>query len=684
MSDFGEDSSASFSGDDLAEAGSVVDGFPYRSLGELPPSRYRVQAFLTPYESATRADGSTVSLRFPCGDGSPKLDGAGSLRSEILDVDLTNGPQSLDLVLSVQNGPASPSGPESGGCQQGNFGDTDTFKHVKVRSAVLSEFWNRDMYIGANVLLPAGYNAADSTTRYPVVFSQSHWPGPGGAFGYPDWDDFQRSWDAGVIADSDGAPREIPKMILVTLRHEAPFYDDSYAVNSANLGPWGDAINDELLPYLDASFNTIAEPYARIQEGGSTGGWIAVANTVFRPDLYGSTFSYYPDSLDFNQHQDIDLYAGANAYTRPDGSKIGSVRSFPGGVEQVLTTVEQENQWELVFGTSSRSNLQWDIWNAVFGVQGLNGYPLEPWDKVTGEIYPDAVKYWKSMDMSEYLTQNWSTERNLGAALDGRLHISVGEQDNYYLDGGVIEFQKTVAGLGGSDWAEISVLPGVGHGGFYNNTDIWSYLDRMHAWVAAHAPDGPTPLISTDIADSGRGNSFEEVLRVGGHSAALERQAHPAITSESSRSLTGSVGSWDPGVALTSQWVVDGIPVPAESDLLGSVPALVLAPSDDQRTVQLQVTGRKRGYETESRLSNAVIVPASEGPSVPTPAPVPSETSVPGVGVPDSSDQHGGSLPTTGVAIPLWLAVLAGMSVASGVVTLIMRRRITRTIETPA
>lgn len=182
------------------------------------------------------------------------------------------------------------------------------------------------MYVGANVLLPHGYDGNNASARYPVIYSQGHWPAGRGAFRYP-FANFSFEWDRGVINGTEEATeRETPKMILVTFRHEAPFYDDSYAVNTANLGPYGDAINEELIPYIDENFNTIAEPYARIQEGGSTGGWVSAASLIFRPDVFGACFSSYPDSLDFHSHQDIKLYNATNAYIRADGSKIGSIR----------------------------------------------------------------------------------------------------------------------------------------------------------------------------------------------------------------------------------------------------------------------------------------------------------------------------------------------------------------------
>lgn len=357
---FSQGDTATLSGGSGLNTRLGVYGWPNVSLADVEPGNYTVQAFLNIYEKVTRSDGSTVSVHFPCGDGAPNVDGVGSLLTSSLDVEISGEEQSIQLEFSKVEPVQQSAGHEIGGCQQGNYADTEHLKYVKIRSSKLSDFWNRDMYVGANVLLPQGYNTGNKTKRYPVVYQQGHWPADQGAFRYPSAN-FSAAWDNGTIPGAGGEPgRPTPKMILVTFRHEAPFYDDSYAVNTANLGPYGDAINDELIPYIDANFRTIAKPWARVQEGGSTGGWVSAASVIYRPDLFGACFSSYPDSLDFRSHQDIPLYDSANAYRRPDGSSIGSIRTFENDTEIVLATVEQENHWELIFGTSSRSSLQWE------------------------------------------------------------------------------------------------------------------------------------------------------------------------------------------------------------------------------------------------------------------------------------------------------------------------------------
>ena len=103
-------------------------------------------------------------------------------------------------------------------------------------------------------------------------------------------------------------------MIIVTLQHPSPFYDDSYGVNSANNGPYGDAIMQELIPAVESKFRVIGEPWARLLTGGSTGGWISLAHQVFYPDFYGGVWSLCPDAVDFRYHQIVNVYADTNAY----------------------------------------------------------------------------------------------------------------------------------------------------------------------------------------------------------------------------------------------------------------------------------------------------------------------------------------------------------------------------------
>ncbi|PNS19585.1 hypothetical protein CAC42_7429 [Sphaceloma murrayae] len=581
-------------------------GWPNVSMAEIPAGTYSVQAFLTKYETAVRSDGSVVSVRFPCGDGGLNINGFGSLTTAVTDVQVTGVSQVVNLIFNNVTAVEPFTGSEIGGCNQGNYEDAGSLKHLKIRSEALSKFWGRDMYVGANIRLPPGY--ANSTQRYPVLYSQDHWTGGDWRFS----EAFTAQWDSGIIPATNSSPsRPTPKFISVTFRHEAPFYDDSYAVNTANIGPYGDAINDELLPLIDSTFRTIAAPWARVQEGGSTGGWISAATMAYRPDLFGACFSSYPDSLDFHKHQDISLYTNKNAYFNADGSVIPSIRTFRNNTEVVLATTRQENHWELSFGTSSRSFLQWDVWQAVFSAQGYNGYPLEAWDKYTGEIYPEAVELWRPFDLADYITTNWKSSRNLGEVLKNRMFIYVGGRDTYYLNEGVQEFQKRIEAFGGVGWANFTYLPLRPHGGVYNNLPQWEFFELVYQWMVDHGPEGKTPLSEEVTVPEARGNTWEEVLAHGGREAAVKRQADPVIERggggyEERGRVVASVGRWDPGVTLEGQWVVDRRPRRPFEVKAGEKVEFRRERGQEVRDLQLRVTGKKRGYRTETRSSNSV------------------------------------------------------------------------------
>ncbi len=223
--------------------------------------------------------------------------------------------------------------------------------------------------------------------------------------------------------------------------HTTPFYDDSYVLNSANNGPYGDAITRELIPEIDQRFRTVAAPYARVLTGGSTGGWDVLALQIHYPDVFGGAWSLYPDQLDFRNYQFGNIYADSNAFVMKDGSwlprEVPSSRSVEGLTE---LTVREENQAELVIASRGRSGGQWDGWAAAWAPVGADGYPRSPWDKRTGVIdraVADSMRA-RGYDLRDYAERNWTT---IGPKLVGKLHVAVGDMDNYFLNLGVYRFE---------------------------------------------------------------------------------------------------------------------------------------------------------------------------------------------------------------------------------------------------
>jgi hypothetical protein len=425
-----------------------VLGFPLESLRELPPGTYTVQALLHKYETFRRADGHVVKLPMDRGEGQQWNRAPGNLYSTPRKIALDAGKAELIRIELDKVIAPIPDPPE-----------TKYIKHIRIQSKLLTEFWGRPMYLGAHVLLPEGFDAHPDA-RYPLVINHGHFPSNFGGFREtpPDAnlkceysDRFQLECYNRIVQESahqfykDWTEPNFPRVLLIEIQHANPYYDDSYAVNSANLGPYGDAIVRELIPYIEQKFRGIGKGWARFMYGGSTGGWEALATQVFYPDEFNGCYAACPDPIDFRAYTSVDIYKDKNAYVAE-----GPFRKVPrpghrNYLGHVSATLEQMNRMELVLGTKSRSGQQWDIWEAVYSPAGPDGYPKRIWDKRTGEIDRKVAEYWReNYDLSYILRRDWN--RGLGKKLQGKINLYVGDMDNYYLNNAVYlteDFLKT-------------------------------------------------------------------------------------------------------------------------------------------------------------------------------------------------------------------------------------------------
>jgi len=415
-----------------------VFGYPHDSLAELPAGDYWVQAVLHKYETFHRADGHVVKLPMDRGEGQQWERAPGNLYSEPVHLELDPAQKRrVEIRLDREIPPLEP--PE----------DTEWVKHVEIRSELLSDFWGRDMHLGAHVLLPAGFDEHPEA-RYPLMIFHGHFPADFGGFRTepPDPDleceyserfdvecynrivqqeayDFYRTWTG----------PDFPRFLVIEIQHANPYYDDSYAVNSANLGPYGDAITHELIPHIEKQFRGIGESWARFLYGGSTGGWEALAAQVFYPDDYNGCFAACPDPIDFRAYTLVDIYQDNNAYYAQGPFRRVARPGHRDYLGQVDQTLEDDNHMELVLGTRGRSGDQYDIWEAVYSPVDDDGYPKRLWDKRTGEIDPAVAEHWREhYDLRHILERDWAS---LGPKLEGKIHVYVGDMDNYYLNNAV-------------------------------------------------------------------------------------------------------------------------------------------------------------------------------------------------------------------------------------------------------
>ena len=449
----------------------VVDaatlGYPAASLSDVEPGRYHVQAVLNRYTRFDRADGHTVWMHMDRWEGQDWRRSPGNAVSRVMRLDLD--PAGGDTVRLETDHVLPPVEVPD---------DTRSVKRFRIRSELLSEFWGRDIWIGATVLLPKGYDD-DPDAHYPTVYRHGHFS-LRAPFGYGE----ERGQDLTQAWDSD----DLPRFVAVTMQHPTPYFDDSYAVNSANNGPYGDAIHEELIPEIESRFRVIREPWARVLTGGSTGGWIAFALQVFYPDSYGGTWSFAPDPLDFRNVEGIDIYADANAfYKQKDWYRVPTPNTRDPETETIRLTSKQRNTMELVNGTRGRSGEQLDIWSAVHGPVGDDGYTRPLFDKATGEIDPEVAEYWRdNYDLRHYLEENW---KEVGPDLVGKLHVFCGRMDHFYLNVGVYHMEAFLETTRDPYYAgSFSYGARGGHG--WRPFDNAELLRRMARHIAANAPAG--------------------------------------------------------------------------------------------------------------------------------------------------------------------------------------------------
>lgn len=381
-----------FAGRKPAMLGSDSALFPLRSLNELPAGDYWLQALLVTNRDLWLMDAPGNLVSTP---ERVRLDPSRRTTVRL----------NLDQRLPDESVPA----------------DTESVKFLKLRSEKLSQFWGRPMFLRAGIILPKGWND-EPTRRYPLVVRI-------GGFGT------RYTWVSGAMAEGkdfrrDWLADETPRFVLLQLDGAGPL-GDPYQIDSANHGPWGAALTEELLPYVEAAWRCVGQPHARFTTGGSTGGWVSLALQVLYPDTFGGCWSGYPDPPDFRALQLVNIYSDTNAFVNRAGFERPCAREVSG---ETQFTMRLETQLENVLGRHDSyafSGGQWGSWNATYSPRAANGQPALIWNARTGEVHADVAEAWRRFDLREHLAKHWE---QVGPKLRGKLHLWMGDADTYFLD----------------------------------------------------------------------------------------------------------------------------------------------------------------------------------------------------------------------------------------------------------
>jgi len=455
---------------DLESQKDHMFGSPFQ-FDELPDEELEFQAFFIRWHKYCRKDGSVIWGMKDYGGGGDYSSNPFNLYSDIV-----KGTISKDSIVLSLDHMIEPERELKKGevYDQGNYEDHGLVRYFKMKSELLSDFWGEDVYIGANILLPVSY---DPEKKYPMIFCQGHFPGATAPFRY---DVELREREQGLTEYWNSG--KAPQVICVNFRHANMFYDDSYMVNSANLGPYGDAFVKEVVPAIEAKYGGLGIPEGRILVGGSTGGWISAALQLFYPDFFGGTWPGFADSLDFHGYQVADLYNDESVY---EVRHPWRTMERPGARDtrgNIMWTMREEHYHELAVGGDLAHGMgQYGIYQAVFSPCGEDGYPVTAYDPITGDIRKDVVEHWHDhYDLAAYLDEH---HEELMPLISHKFHLRAGDMDNFYLNLGHWSFTEVLEKYGHTGYSV--TFPRVGHDG---NITIIEMLEEMRDYLKEYLP----------------------------------------------------------------------------------------------------------------------------------------------------------------------------------------------------
>lgn len=316
---------------------------------------------------------------------------AGNIYSEPVKIALT---KNFDKVFKLKADKVIPPIP---------FKEIEFLKELSIKSELLSQFHKKDVFVNAAVSLPKEYYNQPEKD-YPVIFS---------IFGFGA--NYKLHSGRSKFLEQLG---EQPT-IVVYLDGNCPEGHSTYANSDIN-GPWGDALVKEFIPALKQKYRTNG---ALLLHGHSSGGWASLWLQINYPKTFSGAWASAPDQVDFRNYQNKNIYETTDMFYDKKGNLLPDITiagRFP-----VISAKDLYRTENVIYRGS-----QLHSFDAVFGGFDKNGNRIRLVNINTGELNQNAIPSWKRYDLSIILRNNWS---NLKKDLDGKIRISIGTSDNFYL-----------------------------------------------------------------------------------------------------------------------------------------------------------------------------------------------------------------------------------------------------------
>jgi len=275
------------------------------------------------------------------------------------------------------------------------------------------------------VYLPPGYDD-DPDRRYPSIYVIQ------GLTGQLDmWRNrpaFRKNFPE--LADELFARREAPPCVLVWVDCWTSLGGSQF-VDSPGTGRYHTYLCDEIVPWVDSTYRTLADRDHRGIAGKSSGGYGAMITPMLRPDLWGGLATHAGDAL-FEACYLPDFRVSARALRdHYEGSYEKFWKDF-----RSRPAFSKDGDGELL-----------NTWcMAACYSTDEDGTVRLPFDPVTSELIPEVWDRWLAWDPVRMVPQYADDLRAMKA-----IYIDAGNRDEYFLDLGAEAFRGALESIGVTD-----------------------------------------------------------------------------------------------------------------------------------------------------------------------------------------------------------------------------------------